>query len=392
MLDYPHPLITLRSDGEFDYSAVYDEDIGEWDKTAITYGYQDFPNGTDEKRALEEILNEAWGRDIRYMTGQDVSANPRVDQWSNGTDPAAELNRMMDVREAALDRFGENAIKRGMPLATMEEVLVPLYMHHRYQVEATASALGGQHYIYAMRGDGREPFRRVPADEQRAALNALMNTIQPNQLALPDKIVQRIPPRPAGYRRSRELFPRNTGPIFDAITPAVVAARHTVTHVLNAQRAARVVGQHAIDTSLPSLEEVIDALMTASFDAPTNTGYEAEVKRAVQRVVIDGLMNLASNAGMAQVRAVATMKLRRQGEMAVGWTHEATEADGAHFALLAQDIERFMNRPAEPFEQIAPANAPPGAPIGNPGMDWLGTSINWLGPVSPVCSWEDFIY
>ena len=36
------------------------------------------------------------------MTNQDMSANPRVDQWSNGTDPAAELNRMMAIRKAAL--------------------------------------------------------------------------------------------------------------------------------------------------------------------------------------------------------------------------------------------------------------------------------------------------
>ena len=44
-------------------------------------------------------------------------------------------------------------------MATIEEVLVPLYLHHRYQVEAAASSLGGIYYIYAMRGDGREPVR-----------------------------------------------------------------------------------------------------------------------------------------------------------------------------------------------------------------------------------------
>ena len=142
-MDYPHPLITVNGRGEFDFSEVYDVDIGDWDKVAINYGYREFSSGTDEAPALQQILDEAWDDDVRYMSNQDVSANAKVDQWSNGTDAAVELNRMMEVRRVALARFGENAIKRGTPMATMEEVLVPLYMHHRFQVEAAASVLGG---------------------------------------------------------------------------------------------------------------------------------------------------------------------------------------------------------------------------------------------------------
>ena len=37
-------------------------------------------------------------------------------------------------------------------MATIEEVLVPLYLHHRYQVEATATAVGGVGYTYASAG------------------------------------------------------------------------------------------------------------------------------------------------------------------------------------------------------------------------------------------------
>ena len=67
--------------------------------------------------------------------------HPRVHVWANGTDPAQELERMLQVRRVALDRFGESAIPAGRPLATLEEALVPLYLHHRYQVDAAASAL-----------------------------------------------------------------------------------------------------------------------------------------------------------------------------------------------------------------------------------------------------------
>ncbi|MCH7683219.1 MAG: zinc-dependent metalloprotease [Gemmatimonadetes bacterium] len=391
VMDYPHPLITLNGDGSLDFAGVYERGIGEWDSVTIRYGYQDFPDGTDEDAALQEILDDAWDRDIRYMTNQDISANPKVDQWSNGTDAAAELNRMMEVRRVALSRFGENAIKRNMPLATMEEVLVPLYMHHRYQVEAAASALGGMHYIYALRGDGREPVRPVPAGEQRAALQALLATLQPSALVLPRTLLDKLPPRPPGYGRTRELFPRYTGLMFDAITPAVVAADHVVANILNPQRAARLVEQSALDPSLPGLDAVLDELFAATFDVTQTDPYEAEVARAVERVVIDRLMGLGGNASMPQVRAIATMRLERMMEQLTDRVrtdrlrNQPTEADwgnAAHFNLLARDIARFLERPATEVSRPATMTAPPGAPIGEPAMDWLKR-------IEPVCSWWD---
>lgn len=382
VMDYPHPLVTLRANGSFDYSDVYEHGIGEWDSVTITWGYQDFPQGTDEQRALRKLLDDAWARDIRYQTNQDASVHPRVDQWSNGTDAAAELNRMMDYRSVALSRFGENAIKRGTPLALMEEVLVPLYLHHRYQVTAAASTLGGLHYIYAMRGDGREPFRRASGREQRAAMDALARALAPSELALPSSLLNRLPPRPTGFGRHRELFPRYTGMMFDAVTPAVVAADHTVSEVLDVERAARLVEQHAIDESLPGLEEVIDRLFDASFGAAPANAYQAEVNRAVERVVMDRLMSLAASAPMSQVRAVATMELERRLAELKGTSGEMSQQDAAHYALLARDVERFLERPADPYAVPEAPDAPPGAPIGEPAMDWLGVG-------EPACVWEE---
>jgi hypothetical protein len=391
VMDYPHPLITLNRDGSFDLSQVYERGIGEWDSVTIAYGYQDFPDGTDEDAALRRILDEGWDRDVLYMSNQDMSANPKVDQWSNGTDAAAELNRMMEVRSVALSRFGENAIKRNTPMATMEEVLVPLYMHHRYQVDAAASALGGVHYIYAMRGDGRDPLTPVSAGDQRAALDALLATIQPSALALPRSLLDQLPPRPSGYGRSRELFPRYTGSTFDAITPAAVAADHVVSSILNAQRTARIVEQHALDPSLPGLDDVLDALFAATFDVSPADPYEAEIGRAVERVVIDRLAQLAGGAPMPQVRAIATLRLELTRDQLAERVrtdrirNQPTEADrgnDAHFMLLVRDIARFLERPAAEFSQPTNMTAPPGAPIGEPAMDWLGR-------LEPVCSWWD---
>jgi hypothetical protein len=371
VLDYPQPLVKLKADGSLDYSQVYAVGIGEWDKVSIAYGYQDFPKGTDEPKALAKILDDAWKKDLRYMTNQDMSANPRVDQWSNGTEPGAELNRMMAIRKAALARFGEQSIKRGRAMAEMEEVLVPLYLYHRYQVDATASAVGGMHYIYALRGDGRQPTRPVPAQEQRAALQALMATLKPSALALPDSVVKNLPPRPSGYESSRELFPRNTGLMFDVIAPALVAADLTISNLLEAPRAARIVEQHAIDPTLPGLDEVIAAMVEATAKATTTTPYEAEIARTTERVLVETLMTLASGSPMAQVRAIASHALKTRMSALSSASAGVTAERAAHASLLAADIKRFLDRPSTPATRGELPEAPPGAPIGQPALEFL---------------------
>lgn len=389
VMDYPHPLVELNDDGSLDHSRVYDADIGEWDKVAITYGYAQFSEGTDESAELRRILDEAWDDDVRYMSNQDVQTTPQADQWANGTDMAAELDRMMDVRAAALSRFGVNAIQNGRPMATIEDVLVPLYLHHRYQTESTATAVGGVAYTYAMRGDGLTPMWRVPADQQRRALDALMRTLSPSELTLPVSVIEAIPPRPPGWGGSRELFPRYTGSAFGAVVPAVVAASHTVSALLTPERAARMIEQKIFDPSLPGLEDVLGRLVDASFGATANGPYEAEMKRAVEGVVVERMQWLAANADMPHVRAIATSTLRdvRTDLMAMN--------DAPYAAMLAMDIERFLERPAAPATMPDMPNAPPGAPIGQPAMDWLGSlgigqpALNWLHRTEPLCTWEE---
>ena len=379
VMDYPHPLVTLKADGTLDYSEVYDARIGDWDKIAVRWGYNDFAKGADVKAALDAIIEESHKKDLVYLTNQDLGAHANVNQWSNGTDAAAELTRMMTIRSLALSRFGEQAIKKGEPLATIEEVLVPLYLHHRYQVEAAAAVVGGLHYTYALRGGNTEPVRFASAAEQSKALDAVLATITPAALALPRPLLKVIPPRPSGWRQTRELFPRYTGQMFDAITPAVSAADMTLGLLLNETRAARLVEQNALDRTMPGLHGVISKLFAATFGAVPADPYEAEIARAVQRVVVERLMTLAEGADMSQVRAIVTAQLKaRAATMPAAGTSPAA----AHAALLAADIKRFMDRPAAAASRTAIPTPPPGAPIGEPAMEWLRH-------VEPVCSrWE----
>jgi Met-zincin/Domain of unknown function (DUF5117) len=380
VMDYPHPLEKLNADGTIDLSDAYAVGIGEWDKVAIAFGYQDFPAGTDEAAALRKIVDDAWKADLIYMSNQDTDATPRVDQWNNGTDMAAELTRIMAVRRAALNRFDETVIKKDAPMATMEEALVPLYMYHRYAVESAASAIGGQDYIYAFRGDDRIPTKWVSAAQQRAALTALVSTLAPSELALPKTALQKIPPRPSGWGAHRELFTRYTGEVFDPISPASAAADVTIGFILSPDRAARMVAQHAIDPTLPGFEDVIDSLRKATFLAAAATPYEYEIRRATARVLVDRLMALAGTAPMPQVRAIASAALSQIQN--TRFSINTAPGDAPAGVLIGADIKRFLERPLTPITMPALPDAPPGAPIGgDTGMDWLA-SPSW-------CGWDD---
>lgn len=377
VMDYPHPMEKLREDGSIDLSEPYAARIGAWDKLAIQYGYTQFPSGADETAGLTKILDDAWKQDLRFMTNQDTDVHPRVDQWSNGVNQADELNRLMKVRRAALNRLGERSIRNGAPMATIEEALVPVFMYHRYAVESAASSLGGVDYIYALRGDGRNPGKWETAANQRKALEALAATLKPSELTVPRGVLDSIPPRPPEYPIERELFPRTTGRAFDPITPGAIAADVTIGFVLQLDRAARLVAQHAVDPSLPGLEEVIDRLEKATFDAAAANSYEAEIRRAEERVLADRLMWLAGAAPNGQVRAIATWKLGKLEARLKAQAAATDEAEQAHRALLAADIKRFLDQPSAPPKTIVAPDAPPGAPVGDAPLGWLDPPPYW---------------
>jgi hypothetical protein len=372
-LDYPHPLITLRPDGTMDLSDAYDVGIGEWDKVAIRYGYTQFAPGVNEAAELKKILDEAWAEDIRYFSNQDTDLHPGVDQWNNGTDTAAELTRILQLRRAAMEGFGERAIRLGRPMATIEEALVPVYLHHRYAAESAVTALGGQEYTYAMRGDGLTPVRWAPAAMQNGALTALMSALRLSDLTLPSAVVQNIPPRPPGFGSNREMFPRLTGGAFDPVSPAVAATEVVLAGIFSNTRAARLVAQKAVDASLPGLEDVLDRLNATIFDVRPANAYEAEINRAMERALVSRIMTMAESAPMTQVRAIATQTLRSLPTRASLLPGNAgvNTAERAHRQLVADDIKRFLDRP---YAELAPASTPappPGAPIGDFGLDYL---------------------
>ena len=372
VMDYPPPVVMLGADGVPDLAQAYATGIGEWDKVSITWGYSDFPAGADEHAALDRILADAFlQKHLRFLTDQDArpasSSSSVAHLWDSGSNAVDELDRLMKVREAALKRFGENNIREGAPLATLEDTLVPIYMLHRYQAEAATKLIGGMDYTFAVRGDGEVPTAIIAAAEQRRALKAVLATLDPRVLALPESLLKIIPPRPVMYPRGREDFKIRTSPAFDAVAPAEAAAQLIMQFLFNPQRAARLEEFHARDAANPGLAEVIDRILASTHAAVGAPGYMGQIGRTVDSVAIYDLMQLANDTTtLPDVRAIATAKLHLYKEKNASEFSPHAEQDEVqvYSAYVARQIEQFEKDPTKVLA-AAPYEAPDGPPIGD---------------------------
>ncbi|HTA29429.1 MAG TPA: zinc-dependent metalloprotease, partial [Candidatus Cybelea sp.] len=352
VMDYPPPFAQLRPDGTIDLSDAYAVGIGDWDKVAIAYGYQDFPKNTDEAKALTGILDAARARGLIFLTDQDArppgSPHPAVHLWDVGTNAVDELQRIIALRSAVLARFGENVIQPGRPLATIEEALVPAYLMHRYQLAAAAKSIAGTTYTYALRGDGQVPLTPVPPGEQRRALEVILGSLRPESLKLPEPLLQVIPPRPEGFPRHRELFANHTGAVFDALAPPEAVAEIVFTVLFDSGRAARLIEQHALDPQQPGLDTIIDRALDATWRKPAGDDYAGEVQRTVNYSLLAHLIDLLANpVATPQTKAILGYKLKALAEelARVGAGGKLPPAQYAHLLQGQRMILDYFARP-----------------------------------------------
>lgn len=371
VMDYPPPFAQLKPDGTVDLSDAYAVGVGEWDKVSIAFGYQDFPKGTDEPKALSTIIDDARGRGLIFLTDKDArpvgSPHPQVHLWDTGSNAVDELSRVLALRTAVLARFNENVIPPGRPLATIEEALVPAYLMHRYQLEAASKSIAGLGYTYALRGDGQIPTTPVAPAEQRGALEVILGSLAPDNLKLPESLLKIIPPRPAGFGRHRELFANHTAEVFDALAPAEAAAEIAFTDIFDPGRAARLVEQHARNAQQPGLDEVIEHVLDATWRKAAGDDYAGEVQRTVDMSALMHLIDLmARPAATPQTKALVAFSLKNLN----AWLEKTGEGaevglvQRAHYQEGSRRIADYFASPKD-YTPLRIPEPPPGMPIGD---------------------------
>ena len=372
VMDYPFPKFSLKADGTVDISDPYTNEIGSWDKRSVIWAYSQFKKGIDENAELDKIMAETLKQGYQYIPDIGGNTHPGSNQWETGKEPLAQMENILKVRRKVLDNFSEKAIPAGAPMATIEEVLVPIYLLHRYQVEAVAKALGGLYFTHAVKNDGQVPTKMVDPKVQWQAFDLLMQTLTPDALALPDALISKIPPRPSGYPSSLENFSGNTGPTFDPIAAAEAAANITLSYLLNDERAARLIEYKARDANQPGFMAVVDQLIEKTWKTPLVEGYKGELQVMVNNEVLKYLLALAANANAAKsVRGQALLKIEELKVYLTTTVLTSSPAAKANMWFALNQIEAFKTDPSK-FISPSVITTPPGAPIGMPGMSFLG--------------------
>jgi hypothetical protein len=363
VMDYPSPVVTINSKGAIDLSGAYTNEIGDWDKVAIAYGYSDFKAGTNEAAALNKIITDAAKNGLTFISDRDArdpgGVHPTAHLWDVGTDAVSGLKDQMKIRAKALAQFGENNIIKGTPMAMIEDVLVPVYLFHRYQLEAVVKQVGGMNYSYALKGDGQPVTQSLTKQQQLLALHAVSDCIDPKALALPEKIIKLIPPRPAGYDYNRELFSRRTGPVFDPLAAAESAADLPLSFLFNPARLNRMVQYGAAHNGL-GVDEMITVLMAKTWKAPRLKGLEGLILQQNEQLLLTYLIGVSLNTDISFAAGAAVMKAIE--DLKDDATKQLPSAGAERRGYLLLTLDRIKNRKdGKPF---IPKPMPPGAPIG----------------------------
>ncbi len=368
VMDYPHPYVKMDDSGNIDLSEAYDDKIGVWDKVSITFGYSEFPEG-ENKEKLNNILDDAFSSGLKYITDQDArpasGLHAGAHLWDNGNSAHEELGRMMNIRKRILGSFSEKAIRTGMPMSTIEEVLVPMYLFHRYQVDATSKMVGGLEYNYSLRGDDLPGPSLLTNKSQLEALEALLATVKVENLKLPESLLNKIPPRAFGFPRTRETFQSKTGPAFDYLAAVETASSLPFSFLFNADRANRLITYKARQPMQPGFSLVLNRIISSVWKSPSTDRLDRTIQRVVEMEMLNHLMRLAVNdRAYDEVRAKSLAGIKDIKTYASGRTARRTNEDGVYYQYVVNQIDKYLEDPSE-YKSGDVIKAPDGSPIGS---------------------------
>jgi hypothetical protein len=310
------------------------------------------------------MLSDAGKKGLTFISDRDArdagGLHPNAHLWDNGKDPVTELKNIMKVRAKALSQFGENNIRKGTPMAMLEDVLVPVYLLHRYQVEAATKVVGGMYYSYAIRGDGQTITQSLTKEEQLNALNAIADCMDPKVLVLSENIIKLIPPRPAGYDYTRELFSKRTGLGFDPLAAAETAADLPLSFLFNTSRLNRMVQYQAQNNGL-GIDDMLTVLFSKTIKAPRLKGLQGLIQQQNEQLLLTYLLAVSINddasfGTKAQLlKAISDIKTFTTAQLKI-------TSDNAYKGYLLLMLERIKSpEKAKPTLHQTP---PPGSPIG----------------------------
>ncbi len=366
VMDYPHPNLSLESD-EIKFDKAYEVGIGSWDKVSVGYAYSDFPEGTDEKGALNSILEESVKEGHRFISDSDArpigGAHPKAHLWDNGSLATTELAKLMQIRAKALGHLDLNHLRPGEPYSALEDRFVPMYLLHRYQVEAVVKLIGGVDYDYAVKGPKTYATTTLDSTTQRNALLAFLGALSPEALKIPEHLYSLLHPRSFSNPRGRENFLSQTGVSFDYLGIASSLSDALIGMLLHPERANRLVMQSGFDSNQLSLNEAISTLIKNHFRVSPRNPHERQLNEIVKANILNHLMALGQNSLSSTItKAVIYEQIVSLDRLLAG------QSEANYTNYYRGEIQKYFDHPND-FRPSSSERLPDGSPIGSFSCD-----------------------
>jgi hypothetical protein len=369
VMDYPAPRVGLVN-GAPNLSDAYGVGLGKWDLHAIRWLYG-APAGENPDAAARALADQADAQGLRFVSDEQArdvgTGHPHGSLWDDGADPVAELDRMMTVRKAAVARFGLPALAPGEPVANLRRKFVPIWLMHRYQVEAAAKFVGGLDSRYAVAGSAQPRAEPVAPAAQRAAIASLLSTLDPAALDVPEALVPLLSAGWSGETDRQfeiEVFPTHGGTVFDPLAATDGAAQVTLDALLNPARLGRMADLQRRDSRQPGPGELADALLARAARAEDNPRLAEVQRRTATRIAMQMAQtarNPATDPGVALLLDQKLTEFARTlaARPAADSTQRAWAASLSRLLLDRAALGAALARPD------ATPRIPPGMPIGS---------------------------
>lgn len=361
VMDYPHPKLTIVGDS-VSLDGAYDKGIGAWDKHAIAYGYQDFTN-EDEVQALAKIIVNGRNNGLSFKSDPDTRsayhASSNGHMWENGSDPLDAFDDISAIRKLALNKLGLNTLAPNSSLSSLENALVPIYLLHRYQLEAVAKQVGGLVYEYERKGDYTKAQGQqfVAPSVQQRAMQQLISATTSDYLTIPDSVLSLIPPTAYGDDITREHFKGKMGLMLDPVSAAASAANFAFELLLHPERLNRLEWQ--VSSTKDKRMKVGTALLVKQI---LNVHWyknrlDSPLVRRLRLIALNSIMRSVTSEKLApEVKLAAERSLLEFSE----WLDD--EADDNEYEILKEQFDTYWSTKTWPgLFEVEPL--PPGSPI-----------------------------
>ena len=366
VMDYPHPKIDIVN-GNINIDNAYSKNIGDWDKVSVRYAYTDFQENENEDVKLNDIIEEAVNKGLYFLSDSDSrpvgSANPFSHLWDNGEFPYKELNKLLKVRDLALKNIDLDNLVDGEPYDRIEDILVPIYMLHRYQIESAAKAIGGVDYLYFVKNKNNDKVKFVDSKLQKESLKSLLNVLNPKNLVLPNNLIQILSPRSFRNPRTRENFESNTGVTFDYINASSSIINHTLTFLLNPQRINRIYQQNMFGEKILMLDDYLTIISNSIFSNNRMSPYESSINKNTSSLFLDHLFLTFNNSNTNDLsKSVILSSIMNTKEKLSSNLND-------YNSFLVNKINGFIDNP-DKYIPVEKTKIPDGSPIGNFSCDY----------------------